>query len=159
MAAVNRLLQRWVNASIAKHLHAACAEINLPLVVEFLDTRGTAFKNAALKAEATVIGPSTRLLSPGFVHVVCAVFVKITSVPALDTNAWAHGDAVGRLQSALHECITVKQYAEGQPSPAEVCVLEPRPDQPVAVTNLTPGAADQLLHSVINAEYRGYIIQ
>jgi len=156
--AVNKLLQRWVLASVAKHLHAAAEEINLPLHVEFLDTRSAAFKSAALKAEVTIIGPSTRQLSPGFTHVVCAVFVKVTSVPSLDTNSWLHGDAVGRLQSALHECIMVKKYAEGEASPAEVCVLEPRPDQPVSVTNLTPSVADQLLHSVINAEFRGYIL-
>jgi len=36
--------------------------------------------------------------------------------------------------------------------------LEHRPDQPVNVTNLTPSVTDQLLHSVINAEYRGYIL-
>lgn len=155
---VNRLLQRWVVASVAKHLHAAAEEINLPLHVEFLDTRGTAFKNAALKAEATIIGPGTRHLSPGFTHVVCGVFVKVSSVPALDSNAWAHADAVGRLQKALHECIMVKKYAVGEASPDEVFVLEPRPDQPVNVTNLTPSVGDQLLHSVINAEYRGYIL-
>lgn len=158
MAEVNRLLQRWVNASVAKHLHAAAAEVSLPFVIEFLDTRSTAFKNSALKAEATIIGPSTRLLSPGFVHVICGVFVKVSSVPMLDTNAWKHADAVGRLQEALHQCITVKEYAEGEPSPAEVLVLEPRSDQPVNVTNITPSVADQLLHSVLNAEYRGDII-
>jgi hypothetical protein len=156
--AVNKLLQRWVLASVAKHLHAAAAEINLPLHVEFLDTRSAAFKSAPLKAEATIIGPATRHLSPGFTHVVCAVFVKVSSVPALDTNAWGHSDAVGRLQSALHECIMVKKYAVGEASPDEVFVLEHRPDQPVNVTNLTPSVTDQLLHSVINAEYRGYIL-
>lgn len=160
MAAVNRLLQRWVNASIAKHLHAACAEINLPLVVEFLDTRSTAFKNAALKAEATITGPATRQLSPGFVRVQAGVFVKLTSVPALDTNAWNHADACGRLQEALSECVVVKKYAEGEPSPAEVCILEPRTDQPVAVavTHLTPGTADQLQHTIIEGLYIGYIL-
>ena len=158
--AVNSLLQRWVLASVAKHLHAAAAEINLPLVVEFLDTRSTAFKSAALKAEATITGPGVREFSPGFIRVQTGVFIKVTSVPALDTNAWSHADAVGRLQKALTECIMVKKYAEDEPSPDEVYVLEPRTDQPVAVavTNLTPGTADQLLHSVIKGQHIGYIL-
>lgn len=156
--AVNRLLQRWVIASIAKHLRAAADEVNLPFVVEFLNTRNAAFKSAALKAEATIIGPSAREMSPGFVRVQAGVFIKVSSVPALDTNAWNHMDACGRLQEALCQCIVVKKYAAGEPSPEEVCVLEPRTDQPVAVnvTHITPSTTDQLLHSVIEALYVGY---
>lgn len=158
--AVNRLLQRWVNASIAKHLHAAAEEIGLRLVVEFLDTRSPEFKSAAVKAEATITGPGVREFSPGFVRVQAGVFIKVSSVPGLDTNAWDHADACGRLQAALNQCIMVKQYAEGETSPDDVCVLEPRTDQPVAVavTHLTPGTTDQLQHSVIEGQYIGYIL-
>lgn len=158
MIASSRLLQRWVQASIAKHLHAAATEVNLQLVVEFLDTRSTEFKNAAIKAEATISGPSVRLLSPGFRRVQTSVVVIVTSIPAIDTAAYSHMDACGRIQEALDQCVVVRKYAENEPSPEEVGVVEPRNDQPVAVSavHIKPSVSDQTLHSVLEGLYVGY---
>lgn len=161
MAAANSKWARWVQASIAKHLHAAAAAVQLPLVVEFLDDRSTAWRAAEYKAEVTISGPNTRELSYNFHRVEAAVFIVISSNKQKDANAYKHLDFAGAMQNALDKCIEVKEYDLNVVSPATVGFLTPRTGDTanIPIDNLKPGDSDQLIHSVIEARYLGHFTQ
>ena len=149
---------RWVHASISKHLHAAAALVELPLVVEFLDDRSVDWRKAHYKAEVTIAGPHTRELSKGFFRVWVDVFVVLSSNKQTDTNAFKHLDHAGAIETALDRCIEVRKYDVGEVSPALVGILTPRTEDgdSISIDNLKPGDSDQLIHTVIEARYLGF---
>jgi len=153
-------LARYVFGSVAKHLHDAADAINLPLVVEFLDDRSDAWKNAPSKAEATINGPATREISSGLFRVWVTVVVILSTDKQTETNAYNHLDRAGALQKALSECITVKAYEPGVDDPETLGFLLPRtaPNDSVPIENVKPGEADHFSHSVITARLMGYFL-
>lgn len=159
MIATNKLLQRWVLASISQHLHNAASEIGLPFVVEGLDSRSDTFKAAPAKAEAMIVGPHTRELSPLERRTEVSVFVIVTTDGQADENAWNHSDRCGQFQNALDKCILVKKHADGVVDPELVGELHPRTDRDtvVDVTHIKAGENDQLVHSTIEGFYVGFL--
>lgn len=155
MGAVNPNWHRWIYASVAKHLKDSVGD--LPLVVEFLDKRGTDWETAVSKAEATITGPMTKEISAGLHRIWVDVFITLTS--HLSSNGYQHVDHAGTLASALDQCIVCKDY--GATGLETIGIIHPTPEanQPVKVNHLKPAAKDTQLHSTIQAKFLGYFTE
>lgn len=150
---VNENWNRWVFASIAKHLHDAATLADIPLVIHTLDKQSADWKAATTNAEVTIIGPSFR---PGTLstRVRVGVFVIVSS--HLTTNNYGHIDAVGAIATSLHKCIDVKDFGTGigDTGLLEIGVLNrARGDTEVGVVNLAPLSKDTKIHSTISASF------
>ena len=152
MGAVKPNWHRWVYASVAKHLKDSAGA--LPLVVEFLDKRGTDWETAASKAEVTITGPMTKEVCSGLHRIWVDVFITLTS--HLSANNYDHIDHAGTLASALDECITCKDY--GATGLVTIGFLHPRAEtqEAIKVNHLKPAVKDTQLHSTIQAKFLGY---
>lgn len=158
MAPVNSSWHKWVFASLAKHIHDSAEAVNLPMVIEFVDTRSDDWKTARLKAEATIIGPSTREASKGFHIVDVSVVVIVTSQIS---SGYSHHEAVGAMANALDRCIRVLEYGPNNPNPDFVGLLTPDVEAAarVRVTNIKPTQPDNLSHSTIEVAYTGFFAE
>lgn len=155
MAAVNPNWNRWIYASLARHLHLP-ANKPVPLIVAFLDKRGKTWNEAASKAEATITGPVSKELSQGYHRVWVDVFIKLTS--NLDSNNYDHLDSAGTIANALDQCIEVKDY--GATGLVDITELKPRRDvDGIEVIHVTPAEKDTQIHSTLNARYEGFITE
>jgi hypothetical protein len=155
MLATNQNWPRWIRASVSTHLKTYAANSPaLPLVIEGLDDRPTAFINAPNKAEATIVGPHVRELSQGYFRVQVDVAVVITS--ELGKNAFDHADHVGKIQNALDRSIEVREY--GNPSPAKVGCLRPRSgkDDAIHADSSKQTDPDKFSSSIVTARLIGY---
>lgn len=149
---------RWVFASVANHLHDAADTADVTFVVEHLDDRSETWKNAAVRAEATIAGPHIKQLSADVWRVVVDVLIIVATHRQTDTNAYNHLDAVGEFVYALDQCIEVKEYAPGNVvSPDSVGLLTPTRDRNKSITadHLKPGHADQIFTTMIQAQFTG----
>lgn len=160
MTAVDPKLQRWVYASIAKHLHAAATTASLPLVVEVLDTPPDTWKEAKHRAEVIISGPSTREISKGLRRVQVSIFCVVSSFKQV-TNAYDHLDKVGALANALDRCIEVRDYDVGNDAPALIGELKPRAEDTdrIRVDHIKPTESDNRTHSVIEANLVGFFTE
>lgn len=158
MAPVNSSWHKWVFASLAKHIHDSAVSADLPMVIELIDTRSDAWKTARQKAEATIIGPSTREVSKGCHAVDVSVVVIVTSQIS---EGYTHQEAVGAIANALDRCITVYEYGPDNPSPDIVGILTPdvSAQARVRVTNIKPSQPDNLCHSTIEVGYTGFFTE
>lgn len=162
MSAATAKWNRWVFASMAKHLKTAASAAQLPLVVETLDDRTKEFIDSAHKCEVTITGPHTRELSPKLHRIWVEVFVVITSnLGGTNGNAGVHRDKCGAIHSALDRSIEVRQYEENNPAPALVGCLSPRHGTGDAITDsqLRATDTDKQVTSVIEARFEGLFTQ
>ena len=153
MAAVNANWHRWVYASVADHLHTAATAASLPLVVEFLDKRNSAWKTAKTKAEATVTGPATKEISSGLHRVWVDVFLVVTSKRSNDD--YDHIDKCGAMANALDQCILIKDY--GATGLVDVGSIKPRKESgdTIDVEHLKPAETDDQIFSTLQGRYFG----
>lgn len=148
---VNENWNRWVFASIAKHLHDDSTLADIPLVIHTLDKQSADWKAATTNAEVTIIGPSFRMGTLS-TRVRVGVFVIVSS--HLATNNYGHIDAVGAIAASLHRCIDVKDFGIGDTGLLEIGVLNrARGDTEVGVVNLAPLSKDTKIHSTISANF------
>jgi len=142
---------RWVYASMAKHLHANSAGINL--VVEFLDERTRTWETASPRAEAIITGPMSKEISNGLHRIWVDVFVTLTSNRS--TNDYDHVGYSGLLANALDQCVLVKDY--GDTGALDISVLNPIRDtnQTVAVQHVRPTEQDNEIHTTIQSRFYG----
>lgn len=151
--AVDARWHRWVYASVANHLHTVCTSAGINLVVEFLDERTSAWKNASPRAEAIITGPMSKEVSKGLHRIWVDVFVTLTSNRS--SNDYAHVGHAGTLANALDQCILVKDY--GGTGLLDISVLNPIRDtgRTVAVQHVRPSAQDGEIHSTIQSRFYG----
>lgn len=149
--AVDARWHRWVYASVAKHLHANSAGINL--VVEFLNKRTTAWENASPRAEAVITGPMSKEISSGLHRIWVDVFITLTSTRSSDD--YDHVGHAGTLANALDQCVLVRDY--GDTGLLDISVLNPIRDtgRTVSVQHVRPGQKDREIHSTIQSRYYG----
>ena len=161
MGAATANWNRWVFASLAKHLHTAASAAQLPLAIETLDDRTKAFINAQHKCEVTITGPHTREMSPKLHRIWVELFVVITSNLGGSENAGVHRDKCGAIHSALDRSIEVRQYDKDNLSSALVGCLSPRIGVGDAITDnqLRASDSDKQATSVIEAKFEGFFTQ
>jgi len=147
----NPLWDRWVYASVAKHLTAAITPT--PIVFDFGGRRTTAWENADHRAEVTIGGFRTQKIGRTNFKVECDVFVIVTS--DINTNNYTHVDAVGDVANALDQCITVMDY--GATGLVEIGLLQGKKgdDQFVAPDHIKPKDTDDRLHSTVDVTFEG----
>lgn len=153
MGSVNPQWHRYVFASIVKHLRTATTAAGLPFVVDFLDQRTDAWKDATSKAEATIMGPFTREQSSGLYRVRATVFVVLTSSRSVD--AGDHIDFEGAISEALDQCIIVKDYPSGL---VEIGVITPNVESPgdeVGPDRERPKDTDDQIFTTFQVRYYG----
>lgn len=146
----NASWDRWVYASIAKHLEA---EITSPVVFDFGGKRTSAWETADHRVEISIGGFRTRQVGRSAFKVECSVFAIVTS--NLTTNNFTHVDVVGDVANALDQCITVMDY--GATGLVEVGLLHRARggDAFVSPDHIKPKQTDDLLHSTISATLEG----
>ena len=147
----NPLWDRWVYASVAKHLRAAITPT--PIVFDFGGRRTSAWENANHRAEVTIGGFQTQQIGRTNFKVECGVFVTVTSDKTADN--YTHVDAVGDVASALDQCITVVDH--GATGLVEVGLLRQKKgdDLFVAPDHIKPKDTDDRLHSTVDITFEG----
>lgn len=150
---VDQRWHRWVYASVADHLHGIFDPIPLPLVVEFLDKRKDAWKNASPRAEAFISGPMSKEVSNGLHGIWVDVFLTLTSTRG--NNDYVHVDNSGVLANALDQCIIVRDY--GDTGNLDISILNPIRDtaQNINVMHVRPSEKDEDIHSTIQTRFYG----
>jgi len=148
---------RWLYASVADHLHTACAAVSLPLVVDFLDERSDDWMASANKAEASIAGPHFRQTSPTGFFATFGIFVVISSHKQTGDN-YVHLDKAGAVAQALDQCIIVKDYGTN-PTPVEITKAKPVANGENSVTHLRPSEIENLVHSTIEVEFTAQFTQ
>lgn len=154
MPSVNPLWHRYVFSSIVQHLRSRAAAAGLELVIEFLDQRSDAWKNATSKAEATIMGPFTKEESKGLYRVRATVFVVLTSDRSVD--AGVHIDFEGQLSEALDQCIVVKDY--GTTGLVDIGVIHPSVENAgdeVGPDREKPKETDDQIFTTLQVRYYG----
>lgn len=100
---------RWLFASVATVLKAVATERLLPVLVEHLDERTTAFMEASERAEIRITGPFIREMSRGCWQVFVDVNVLLTGRYD-DTDGYSILKHAGAFQEAMDASIGVWNY-------------------------------------------------
>ena len=141
---------RWVYASVAKHLRAAIAS---EIVFDFGGKRTSAWETADHRAEVTIGGFRTQQINRSKFKVECDVFVIVSS--DITANNYTHVDVVGDVANALDQCVTVMDF--GATGLVEVGLLRGKKgdDQFIAPDHIKPKQTDDRLHSTVNVTLDG----
>jgi hypothetical protein len=147
---------RWIFASVADHMHTACSNASVPLVIEQLNDPDDDWMKAAHKAKLHIVGPQTKQTSPSGFDVTFGIFAVVTS-HRQTTDRYEHHDKVGLIAEALDQCILIKDY--GNPSPVEITRAKPIFSGVNAVTHLGQSEIENLVHSTIEVEFNAIFKQ
>lgn len=142
---------RWVYASVARHLRAAITPT--PIVFDFGGKRTSAWETADHRAEVTIGGFRTRKINRSTYKVECDVFVTVSSDKT--ANNYSHVDAVGDVANALDSCITVMDYGATGLVPIGLLRTKNGGDEFVAPDHIKPKDTDDRLHSIVDVTFEG----
>jgi hypothetical protein len=153
---------RWVFASLATLLKGVAESCNLPVMVEGLDERTTAFMEATDRVEIRITGPFTRDLSRNYYELSVDANALFVSRYEGGKNQYAILQAVGAFQAALDAPIPIYKYGnqEGDDSTVIVGVMEPRKERGSGVRVLHFGQADltdRIKQTLVDARYLSYV--
>jgi hypothetical protein len=156
---------RWIFASVADHLKSVAVTHSLPVLVDHLDDRTTAFMQASDRAEIRITGPFTQEVSMGFHRVYVDANVLLTSrYDGQKKDQMAVFKYAGFFHEAMDSPIPIWNYGnmtgdfvEGDPA-TQVFLgcLKPRPGKNDSVQVFHFGQTDKvdkLKQSAVNARY------
>jgi len=149
---------RWVFASLATMLKGVADACDLPVLVEGLDERTTAFMEAADRVEVRITGPFTRDLSDNYYELAVDANALFISRYEEGTNKYAILNAIGTFQTALDAPIPIYKFGDQPGDDGTVCigVMEPRKNRGEAVRVMHFGQADltnRIKQSLVDARY------
>jgi hypothetical protein len=160
---------RWIFSSVADHLKQVAVDASLPVIVEHLDDRTTAFMQATDRVEVRITGPESRELSHGFHRVWVDANVLLTSrYDGAKKDPLAIFKFAGLFHEAMDGPIPVWNYGnemgdfvEADPdSQVFLGCLMPRPGRNETVRVLHFGqinTTDKLKQSMVDARYEMYL--
>jgi hypothetical protein len=146
----NASWDRWVYASVAKHLRAA---ISSEIVFDFGGKRTSAWENADHRVEVTIGGFRTQQINHDTYKVECEVFAIVSS--NLTSNNYSHVDVVGDVANALDQCVTVIDYGATGAETIGLLRGAKGSDQFVAPDHIKPKQTDDRLHSTAGVKLEG----
>lgn len=156
--AANPHWARWVFASVATYLKGIADSQQLPVLVEGLDDRTTAFMEAPDRCEVRISGPFTREVSRNYFHVEVLVNVLFTSVYEEQKNQYAIIQKMGVFHEAMDGAIAVRKYGNeaGDNENEAIGCLSPATGRSDAIKVIHFGQIDpatRLKQGMVDARY------
>lgn len=108
--AANKDWARWIFASVATYLKGVADSQSLPVLVEGLHERTTAFTHATDRCEVRITGPFTKELSHNYFQVEVVVNVLFQSRYDEDKNQYTIIKKIGVFHEAMDGSIAVFKY-------------------------------------------------
>ena len=150
---------RWVFASVATYLKGIANSEHLPVLIEGLDDRTTAFMEATDRCEVRITGPFTKELSHNYFRIEVVVNVLFLSRYEEEKNQYALMQKIGVFHEAMDGAIAVFKYGNepGDDEHALVGCLSPVHGRNDAIRLMHFGQVDptdRLKQSMVDARYR-----
>ena len=160
---VNPNWARWVFASLATLLKELAEDYQLPVLVEGLDERTTAFMEATDRVEIRITGPFTRDLSNNYYELAVDANALFVSRYEDGKNKYAILNAIGSFQAALDAPIPIFKYGNQNQATMELSASaswSPARTRGEAVRVMHFGQADltnRIKQSFVDARYLLYL--
>ena len=150
---------RWVFASVATYLKGIANSEHLPVLIEGLDDRTTAFMEATDRCEVRITGPFTKELSHNYFRIEVVVNVLFLSRYEEEKNQYAVMHKIGVFHEAMDGAIAVFKYGneQGDDEHALVGCLSPVQGRNDAIRVMHFGQVDptnRIKQSMVDARYR-----
>jgi hypothetical protein len=153
---------RWVFASVADVLKTVAMSNQLPVLVDHLDERSSAFMQSSDRAEIRITGPFTQELSKGYHRLLVDVNVLLTRrYDGPEKNQYNILKFAGLFHGALSMPIPVWNYGpedgDYKDSPLFIGCLLPNGEK---VSNFgQTNETDKLKQTVVDARYEKFITE
>lgn len=154
---------RWIYASLADYLKEVADDASLPIFVESLDDRGTAFQEATDRAEIRINGPFTNELSRGYYKILVDANVLVSSrYDGKTKNGYELTRILGLFHEAMDSVIPVFKHGlqPGDDSEAQLGCLSPKAGKNENVRVLHFGQidrTDRVKQGAVDARYIMYL--
>lgn len=156
---INHNLVRWIHASVATYLKAACVADNcqLPVIIEGLDDRDDEYMKQSDRGEIRISGPFTKPFGSTQLQALVPANILITSRYDKNKNAYIALDKLGVLLQAMSGPIPVFKYGNGVDDDADeqigCLILDKSGVSIFQVGQLN--TTDKVKQSLIDAKYTG----
>jgi len=149
---------RWVFASVATYLKGIANSEHLPVLIEGLDDRTTAFMEATDRCEVRITGPFTKELSHNYFRIEVLVNVLFLSRYEEGKNQYAALQKIGVFHEAMDGAIAVYKYGKeaGDDEHALVGCLSPVQGRNDAIRVMHFGQVDptnRIKQSMVDVRY------
>jgi hypothetical protein len=149
---------RWVFASVATYLKGIANSEHLPVLIEGLDDRTTAFMEATDRCEVRITGPFTKELSHNYFRIEVVVNVLFLSRYEEEKNQYALMQKIGVFHEAMDGAFAVYKYGNepGDDEHALVGCLSPVQGRNDAIRVMHFGQVDptnRIKQSMVDVRY------